>query len=142
MHTDEAVNAYIVGQLLAGEPYTYDPQDRHGPALAALALPLVRVQGAKSFSDLTESELRLTPVVAGTVTILLFGAAVEMFGFVPSLLAALLFAVAPLPVYYDRYFIHESLFCAATFGLILSGWRAYANALRSPGSACRLHVLR
>ena len=32
MHTDEAVNAYIVGQLLAGEAFTYDPQDRHGPA--------------------------------------------------------------------------------------------------------------
>ena len=124
MHTDEAVNAYIVGQLLAKEPFIYDPQDRHGPALAALALPIVRMQGAKSFSDLTESELRVVPVVAGTITILLFGAAVEMFGFIPSLLAAILFAVAPLPVYYDRYFIHESLFCAATFGLILSGWRA------------------
>jgi uncharacterized protein (TIGR03663 family) len=125
MHTDEAVNAYIVGQLLAKEPFIYDPQDRHGPALAALALPMVRAQGAKSFSDLTESELRVVPVVAGTVTILLFGAAVEMFGFIPSLLAAILFAVAPLPVYYDRYFIHESLFCTATFGLILSGWRAW-----------------
>jgi uncharacterized protein (TIGR03663 family) len=124
MHTDEAVNAYIVGQLLAKEPFIYDPQDRHGPALAALALPIVRMQGAKSFSDLTESELRVVPVVAGTITILLFGAAVEMFGFIPSLLAAILFAVAPLPIYYDRYFIHESLFCAATFGLILSGWRA------------------
>ena len=125
MHTDEAVNAYIVGQLLAGEPFTYDPQDRHGPALAALALPLARMHGAESFSDLTESELRLTSVIAGTVTILLFGAAVEMFGFVPCLLAALLFALAPLPAYYDRYFIHESLFCAATFGLILSGWYAW-----------------
>jgi uncharacterized protein (TIGR03663 family) len=124
MHTDEAVNAYIVGQLLAKEAFIYDPQDRHGPALAALALPIVRMQGARSFSELTESELRLVPIVAGTVTILLFGAAVEMFGFVPSLLAAILFAVAPLPVYYDRYFIHESLFCTATFGLILSGWRA------------------
>ncbi len=124
MHTDEAVNAYIVGQLLAEEPFIYDPQDRHGPALAALALPTVRMQGAKSFSDLTESELRVVPVVAGTITILLFGAAVEMFGFIPSLLAAILFAVAPLPVYYDRYFVHEALFCAATFGLILSGWRA------------------
>lgn len=124
MHTDEAVNAYIVGQVLAGEAFTYDSQDRHGPALAAFALPLARVQGAKSFSELTESELRLTSVVAGTATILLFGAAVEIFGFAPSLLAALLFAIAPLPVYYDRYFIHESLFCAATFALILSGWRA------------------
>jgi uncharacterized protein (TIGR03663 family) len=122
MHTDEAVNAYIVGQSLAGEPFTYDPQDRHGPALAALALPLARMHGAESFSDLTESELRLTSVVTGTVTILLFAAAAEIFGFIPCLLAALLFAIAPLPVYYDRYFIHESLFCAATFGLILSGW--------------------
>lgn len=125
MHTDEAVNAYIVGQILSGESFTYDPQDRHGPALAALAFPLARAQGAQSFSALTESELRVTSVVAGTITILLFGAAIEMFGFIPCLLAAILFAVAPLPVYYDRYFIHESLFCAATFGLIFSGWRAW-----------------
>ena len=124
MHTDEAVNAYIVGQLLRGEPFTYDAQDRHGPALAAIALPLAWMQGARSFSELTESELRVTSVVAGTVTILLFGAAAEIFGLIPCLVAALLFAVAPLPVYYDRYFIHESMFCAATFGLILSGWRA------------------
>jgi len=124
MHTDEAVNAYIVGQLLAGEAYTYDPQDRHGPTLAALAFPLVRMQGARAFSELTETELRLTTVLAGTVTILLFGVAAEIFGFVPCLLAALLFACAPLPVYYDRYFIHESIFAAATFGFILFVWRA------------------
>jgi uncharacterized protein (TIGR03663 family) len=124
MHTDEAVNGYIVGQLLAGERFIYDPLDRHGPLLASLALPLARLQGAKTFSDLTESELRLTTVLAGTFTILLFGAAVEMFGFLPCAIAALLFAGAPLPVYYDRYFIHESLFTAATFGLILAGWRA------------------
>jgi uncharacterized protein (TIGR03663 family) len=125
MHTDEAVNAYIVGQMLAGESYVYDPQDRHGPTLAALALPLVRLQGAKAFADLTEPELRLTTVLAGTVTIVLFGAAVEMFGFVPCLIAALLFACAPLAVYYDRYFIHESLFSAATFGFIVAAAHAY-----------------
>jgi uncharacterized protein (TIGR03663 family) len=125
MHTDEAVNGYIVGQLLSGQPFNYDPQDRHGPALSALALPLARIQGARSFSDLTESELRLAPVLAGTITILLFGAAVDMFGFLPCLIAALLFAFGPLSVYYDRYFIHESLFCAATMGLIVSGWRAW-----------------
>ena len=124
MHTDEAVNAYIVGQLLAGQKYTYDAVDRHGPALAALALPLARLQGARTFSDLTESQLRLAPVLAGTATILLFGAAAEIFGFVPCVIAALLFAGAPLAVYYDRYFIHESLFAALTFGLILSGWNA------------------
>ena len=82
-----------------------------------------RFRAQRRFPSLTESELRLTTVLAGTLTILLFGAAVEMFGFVPCLIAALLFAFAPLPVYYDRYFIHESLFAAAAFGLILTGWR-------------------
>jgi len=124
MHTDEAINAYIVGQLLAGQPFTYDPRDRHGPALAALALPLARMQDAKAFSDLTEAQLRMTTVLAGSVTILLFGAALDLLGFLPCLIAALLFAGAPLPIYYDRYFIHESIFVAATSGLILAGWRA------------------
>ena len=144
MHTDEAVNAYIVGQLLAGEPFTYDAQDRHGPALAALALPLARMEGAKAFSDLTESDVRLTSVLAGTITILLFGTAVEMFGFAPCLVAAVLFAIAPLPVYYDRYFIHESLFGAATFGLILSGWHAWRKdsvGLASVAAACAAIML-
>ena len=128
MHTDEAVNAYMTGKLLAGETYRYDPQDRHGPALVELTLPLVRWEGAQKFSDLTESWLRMVPVLAGSATVLLFGAAVEMFGFIPCLVAALLFAFAPLPVYYSRYFIHETLFVAATLGLILSGWRAASKS--------------
>ena len=123
MHTDEAVNGYITGQLLAGETFHYDPQDRHGPVLSLLAKPIVKLCGAKNFSQLTETELRLTPVIIGSAMILLLGAAVQMFGFIPCLVAALLFAFAPLPVYYSRYFIHETLFVAATFGLILSGWK-------------------
>jgi uncharacterized protein (TIGR03663 family) len=120
MHTDEAVNAYVLGQTLAGHPFHYDAKDRHGPALAALALPLVRLQGARSFADLTEAGLRLTPVLAGTLTLLLFGAAVDIFGFAPCLIAAALTAVAPLPLYYDRYFIHEPLLAAATLLLLLA----------------------
>lgn len=125
MHTDEAVNAYIVGQSLAGKEFRYDPVDRHGPALTALALPLVKAQGAHTFAELTEAELRLTSVLAGTVTLLLFGATVELFGLAPCLIAAGWTAIAPLPVYYDRYFIHESLFSAASFAFILSAWSAW-----------------
>ena len=104
--------------------------------------PLAKLLGAKNFSELTETQLRLTPVLAGSATVLLFGAGVEMFGFIPCLVAALLFAFAPLPVYYSRYFIHETLFVAATLGLILSGWRACAKKIsshppRSPDSAPR-----
>jgi len=125
MHTDESVNAYITGELLAGQGYHYDPQDRHGPALFAFAEPLVKLLGAKDFAGLTESELRLTPVLIGSATVLLFGAAVDMFGFTACFVAALLFAIGPLPVYYNRYFIHETLFVAATLGLMLAGWRAW-----------------
>lgn len=124
MHTDEAVNAYLVGAQLAGESYRYDPEDRHGPLLYWVARPVAQLGGATSLSDLTETQLRLTPVVVGCVTVLLFGAAVELFGFLPCLVAALLFAVGPLPVYYNRYFIHETLFVAATFGLIIMAWKA------------------
>lgn len=123
MHTDESVNAYLTGGLLAGGYFHYDSQDRHGPVLFALAEPLVKLLGARKFSELTETQLRLTPVLVGSATVLLFGAGVEMFGFTACLVAALLFAFAPLPVYYSRYFIHETLFVAATLGLILSGGR-------------------
>ena len=123
MHTDEAVNAFITGKILTGEKYRYDPGDRHGPALYLLAAPVAKICGAKNLSDLTETELRLTPAIVGSATVLLFGAAAEIFGFIPCLIAALLFAIGPLPVYYGRYFIHETLFVAATFGLILSGWQ-------------------
>src|SRR5208337_1743673 len=104
--------------------YHYDPRDRHGPVLYLLAKPVAQLCGAKNLAGLTETELRLTPVLIGSVTVLVFGAGVELFGFIPCLIAALLFAVAPLPVYYSRYFIHETLFVAATWGLILSGGRA------------------
>jgi predicted membrane-bound mannosyltransferase len=50
MHTDEAVNAYIVGQVLGGNSFSYDPRDRHGPLLVAVALPLARMQRAKNFA--------------------------------------------------------------------------------------------
>ena len=122
MHTDESINAYIVGQLIAGDKFRYDPQDRHGPALAAETLPVVKLLGVKKFADLTETQLRRVPALTGAAMILLFGAGVEMCGFTACLVAALLFAFAPLPVYYSRYFIHETLFVAATLGLILSGW--------------------
>jgi len=125
MHTDEATNAYILGQLLAGHPFHYDPLDRHGPALAAFTLPLVKLEGARDFSELSEAGLRLAPVFAGTATVLMWGAGVELFGFVPCLVAALIFVFAPLPLYYGRYFIHESLFVASTLGLILAGAHAF-----------------
>ena len=123
MHTDEAVNAYITGGLLAGNVYHYDPQDRHGPALYALATPLARLAGAKNLAGLTETTLRLGPILTGSLAVLLFALLVPETGLTVALLAALLWAAAPLPVYYSRYFIHETLFVAATLGLLGAGGR-------------------
>jgi predicted membrane-bound mannosyltransferase len=51
MHTDEAVNAYITGELLAGGKYHYDPQDRHGPVLYLLANPSRNFAAQKTFPN-------------------------------------------------------------------------------------------
>jgi len=123
MHTDEAINAYITGQLLAGGTYHYDPRDRHGPALYALALPLAELAGAKNLAGLTETTVRLGPILTGSLAVLLFISLVPDLTLPVALLAALLWAFAPLPVYYSRYFIHETLFVAATLGLLGCGWR-------------------
>ena len=134
MHTDEAVNAYIMGQMLRGQPFEYDSQDRHGPALAALTLPMLKLEGARDFAGLTEAGLRLSPVLAGTATVLLFAEGVEMFGFVTCCVAALILVLAPLPVYYNRYFIHESWFVAATWAAILAAWHAVHRQSVSAGA--------
>ncbi len=123
MHTDEAINAYITGHLLAGGTYQYDPRDRHGPILYAVAVPIARLAGAKNLAGLTETTLRLGPILAGSLTILLFGLLVPELGWAVALLAAFLWAVCPLPIYYSRYFIHETLFVAANLGLLAAGWQ-------------------
>ncbi|MBC8094461.1 MAG: TIGR03663 family protein [Akkermansiaceae bacterium] len=138
MHTDEAVNAYLTGQLLDGEKYAYDPQDRHGPALYFATLPIVRTAGATNLADLSEAAVRMVPVIWGALTILLFAAVAGQTNLPTAAVAALLFAISPLPVYYNRYFIHETLFVAATLAFILSGWRALENKSLKAGIAAGL----
>lgn len=123
MHTDESVNAYIVGQLLAGEPYHYDPHDRHGPVLYAVAWPAAKLCGINNLAGLTEISVRICPVIMGALTVFLFAALAVQIGFPSAALAALLYAVAPLFVYYNRDFIHETFFVAATLAAIISGIR-------------------
>jgi uncharacterized protein (TIGR03663 family) len=130
MHTDEAINAYITGDLLAGNPYQYDPKDRHGPALYAVALPIAKLAGVKNFAGMTETSVRLGPALVGAFTILLFGLLVEVLGTVPAIGAALLFAISPITVYYSRDFIHETLFVAATLWTI-----AFAGRILKKNSA-------
>ncbi len=127
MHTDESVNAYILGQVLAGEGYQYDPRDRHGPALYALAWPVARLAGQRDLAHLTETVVRLVPVLLGCLAAALFTFRAGGVGRGAALFAGLLWCVAPLPLYFSRDFIHETGFVTANLGL----WLAVAAAMRA-----------
>ena len=135
MHTDETVNAYLIGELLTGHGYHYDPRDRHGPALYAATLPIVRLAGAHNLAELNERLLRLVPALMGALAVFLFLPLVRALGW-SAWVAALLWAIAPLPLYYNRYFIHETGFVAATLMLLVGGLRAaVTTGVRASGWA-------
>ncbi len=131
MHTDETINAYITGQLLAGEPFAYDPQDRHGPILFALTAPLARLAGETSLTELTEVGLRRTAVLLSALVVLALGLLARPLGpWVPALAAAG-WAIAPPSLYYGRYIIHEGGFVAATV-VFIAGLLRWEEARRWP----------
>jgi uncharacterized protein (TIGR03663 family) len=133
MHTDEAVNARIVGDVLEGGVYQYDPEDRHGPALTALTLPIARLSGVNRLHDLTQRTVRIGPVLAGALIILLFAPLARECGVPAAIVSATLLALGPLAVYYSRYFIHETFFLAATVGFMITGWRTLTTGSRVQG---------
>ncbi len=123
MHTDEAVNAYILGSMLKGESYRYDPQDKHGPVLHYATYPLVRALGPRSHSQLEAWQLRLIPALFGASLLLLLpllGDGLPKFSYAAA--ALWLSLGAPL-VYYGRYWIHETIFVFLTLLLIAGVWR-------------------
>lgn len=133
-HTDESVNAWILGRVLAGEPFAFDPRDRHGPLLPAAGLVVATILGRRSFADLDERTIRLAPAVVGAVAtgFFMLGAGMIPHGVLAT--SAALWAFAPLPLYYSRYAIHETLLVAATLVFLL----ALARACFAPSSRARL----
>ncbi|MGA3019256.1 MAG: glycosyltransferase family 39 protein [Bryobacteraceae bacterium] len=107
MHCDEAVNADKFGILLEQGRYEYSNQDFHGPTLYYLTLISAKIQGIRSYIDLSEVTLRVVPAFLG---VLLVGAQlflIPYFGLRAAAAAGLLTAVSPAMVYYSRYYIHE-----------------------------------
>ena len=62
MHVDEATQAVKLGEMMAGQ-YKYDPVDHHGPTLLYATFPVKWFSSADTWADLTESQLRLVPVL-------------------------------------------------------------------------------
>lgn len=124
MHVDETTQAVKLGELMAGH-YKYDPVDHHGPTLLYATLPVKWFSSARTWNDLTESQLRLVPVLFGMGLLLLLLLVGDGFSSSEMAWGALAVAVSPAMVFYSRYYIMEMLMVFFTFGLIGCGWRFY-----------------
>lgn len=128
-HGDEANQAVKAGILLDDGTYAYDPHEHHGPTLYYLTLPVFWITGTQHFVDTEMWQYRLVPALFGLLTLLL------LLGLRPALSrgtvcwSALFLAISHAMVYYQRYYIQESLLVFFAFAAIVAGYRF----VRKPG---------
>ena len=123
MHTDEAVNAFILEETLSYGMHRYRTHDHHGPTLYYAAAGLLAPAGLRRTADFEAWHLRLVPALCGA------GLAAAAFLFRPwlgsaaTLAAALALAFAAPFVYYSGTFIHETLLLLLFAGWLAAFWR-------------------
>ena len=108
MHSDEAVNAVKFSQLAESQKFEYEPAEYHGPALFYFTLPVSWITGNTSFKKLTETTLRIVPVIFGTALIALLFILGNGVRWHVLCIAALFAAISPAFVYYSRYYIRDN----------------------------------
>jgi uncharacterized protein (TIGR03663 family) len=113
-HHDEGVNGWFTTNLVRTGSYFYDPHNYHGPSLYYLAL------ASEILFGLTDTAMRLVPVVFGILTVAIVLGMRPVLGSLPVLVAAALIAISPGMIYISRYFIHEMLLVAGTAGFVAS----------------------
>jgi len=123
MHCDEAVHGVKFGQLLEDGYYVYNPHEFHGPALNYLTLPIAWAASAREITEVTETQLRLVPALAGIILVGLVWLVRDELGRTAAIVAAALAALSPAMVFYSRYYIQEMLLVTATFAAMVAWWR-------------------
>jgi uncharacterized protein (TIGR03663 family) len=122
MHGDEAVNAIKFGILLEEGNYNYDPHEYHGPTLYYFSLIPTWIGSITTLNNLSEVSLRIVPVIFGLLTIYALFWLRNSAGGSLILLAALILAVSPIVVFYNRYYIHESMLVCFSWAFIICGY--------------------
>ena len=135
MHADEAILADKFGTLLESHSWKYDPREYHGPVLLYLTLIPARLAGLRRYADLTETTLRIVPVLVGLLLVAAPLALARGLGRNQVLAASALTATSPAMVYYSRYYIPEMLLTCWTAGLIVAGHH-YARTKRAAWGLC------
>jgi uncharacterized protein (TIGR03663 family) len=123
MHLDEAVHAIKFGELLERNVYRYNPREYHGPTLNYFTLVAAWLSSARRFIDVSEVTLRIVPVFFGVLSVVLLLLLVEGLGWPAIIVAAVLTCVSPAMVFYNRYYVQETLLVCFTFGVIACGYR-------------------
>ncbi len=127
MHGDEAVHADKLHTLWQTGEYHYDPNEYHGPTLYYLTLPVLKLAGCRSFSDFTETQLRLVPALLGIALIPLLWLIRDGLGNTGVIVAAILTAASTAMTFYSRYYIQEMLLVFFTFLMFAAGWRYWQS---------------
>ncbi len=127
MHGDEANQGVKTGMLLESGEYRYDPHEHHGPTLYYFALPILRMSGATSLASVKEATLRLAPVLFGLGALVLLWPLRRGLGTWGLFWAGLFAATSHGIVFYDRYYVQESLLAFFSLGVIAAGWRYYRS---------------
>ncbi len=122
MHVDEAVHAVKFGYLLENNYYRYNPVEYHGPTLNYFTLIPVWILGEKTIAEVTETTLRLVPVFAGLVLLSLL-LLLKNMGKDFLLTAIILTGFSSLIVFYNRYYIQESLLVSFSFSGLILGYK-------------------
>lgn len=126
MHVDEAVHAIKFGYLLENNFYKYDPVEYHGPTLNYLTLISAYIFGEDNLSEVTETTLRLVPVwVSIILLVMLF--LLKDIGKEYILLALILSGFSTHIVFYNRYYIQESLLVSYSYSGIILGYKYLKN---------------
>ncbi len=123
MHTDEAVQAVKFGELLETGHYRYDPREYHGPTLYYAAVAWAHLRRVRTFERCDEILLRTVPLLFGLATLLWLIRISPPLRTSGLLSAGVWIATQPFLVFYNRYFIQESLLVFFTAASVGSLWR-------------------
>ncbi len=123
LHTDEAIHAVKLGDLLEHNTYIYDSQEYHGPALNYFSLIPAWLKAEHTYRQLHESTMRIVPVFFGWLLVALLWGLRKSMDWPVIISSAVLTAFSPAMVFYSRYYIMEILLVAFSFAVMVCGYQ-------------------
>lgn len=121
-HADESVQATKFRTFWNTGQYRYDPNEFHGPLLNYVSYPIQWLSGQNIETE-KENVLRSVPIVFSLLCILLLFLFRDALGRIGILVSGIGFCITPSLLFYNRYYIHETLFITCCLFALAAGWR-------------------